>query len=65
MNNNEYLFKRLKLEMDVSDSFILCLMSFYFWFATRNNIFAFLGFFFILFIMSAMSQASKLKKENE
>ena len=61
----EYQFNKLKLEIDISDSFILCLMFLGFYFATKNNYFAALGFIFLILVGFSMNQKTKLEKRFE
>jgi len=58
----EYQFNKLKLEIDISDSFIICLMFLGLWLATENDYFAGLGFVFLILIGYSMNQKTKLEK---
>jgi len=58
----EYQFNKLKLEIDISDSFVLCLMFLGLWLATQNDYFVGLGFIFLIFIGYSMNQKTKLEK---
>ena len=64
MNNKylEYQFNKLKIEIDISDSFVICLMFLGLWLATLNNNFAVLSFVFLILIGYCMNKKTKLEK---